>query len=216
VREHRALGATGRPRGVEDDGRLLFAGVGRRRGGRARFEELVEPRGPGCGSGADPDGERQPLCRGRQAVGERGVEHDRLRAALGEDEGELGALLADVHRAGHGAEPQHGEQGVDELAVVGQEQHDPVAARDAEPVEVAREPVGDAVELPVVEAVPVGDERLAVAVTLDGRGEEGIQVLRPFGEAAQLAAEVHFFAQGGDVGPVHGAANVTHVLGLAQ
>ena len=116
--------------------------------------------------------ERGSPARGRrQPVGECRVEHDPLRAALGEDEGELRPLLADVHRDRDRAEPQHREQRVDELAVVREVQHDAVAARDAEPVEVPRQPVGDPVQLGVVQPVPVGDQCLALAVSRDGVGE---------------------------------------------
>ena len=116
----------------------LLAGVGDRRGGRARVQELVEAVSAARVPRADPEHGR--LRTRGHALGERGVEDDRLRRALREDERELGPLLPGVDRYGDCAEPKRREQYVYELAPIAEYQGDAIAARDAEPMEVSGEP----------------------------------------------------------------------------
>ena len=152
---------------------------------------------------AQANGQRRRIRGSREAIGEGGVEHDRPGAALIEDESELGALLPDVDRDSDRAEPQAGEEGVDELALIAQEEHDPVAPRKTETVKVSGEALRDTVELRVVEPLRAVHQRLAAAVAGDRVGEHRVEVRRPLREAAQRAAEVNLVAERRDVGPVH-------------
>jgi hypothetical protein len=141
VRQHRALRPPGRAGGVQDDRGVFLVRIGPGRDGRVRIHQRAEVDGARrVAADREPHRRRGRLGGRWDAVGEDGIERDRLRAALVQDERDFRPLLPDVDRHRDHADAHGGEQQVNELALVGEQQHDPVAARDTEPAEVARQP----------------------------------------------------------------------------
>jgi hypothetical protein len=111
-------------------------------------------------------GTTQPLD---SALG--GGDH-RLRASIGEEEGDLGSLVEDVHRNRHSAGLDDAVERNRELLHVGQLQPDRVPRVDALRDEVRSHDVGGPVELGVGESSLVGDDRRLPGVRSRGLLED--------------------------------------------
>ena len=139
VGERRALRPPGRPRGVEQPGRVVVrgAGQGRRRRGEARSRSRSRrPEPSAAGHPHDPD----PLRQGAGGGGRLVADDDGGRAAVADDVADLVGVQVPVDR--HGDEPavEGGPERLDQLGAVGHQQHDAVTGPQPEGGEAGREP----------------------------------------------------------------------------
>jgi hypothetical protein len=130
--QHRALGAPGGARRVDDEQRrgeirMRVAAVA------ARFRDQQVERGQVFAREVEADSAclRQRSSERRDNLRERLFDHQRLHRGIGEDEHLLRDGEAPVERHQHGAEPRAGVEQHEIIGMIGGENRHPVAARDA-------------------------------------------------------------------------------------
>ena len=142
----RALGRSGGARGVDEQGRIVGARVGRRERIARSIDEVPEAPGLAVARhdvlqivevGAD----------GFDQIAAAGVDHERAGAAVGEPEGERVGAEQHRERQRDRAELVHRDVGDSGLDALGQDDADPVPAPDAEPVERVGKPIAEPLQL---------------------------------------------------------------------
>jgi hypothetical protein len=188
VAQHRALRRSGRPRCVEDDGGVFLGdGDGTVQAALPRAE-LAQRERAGHGRRAVVDGDAPAQARQVAAVGDAigalAVEDDGAGAALRQHPGHAGSLLANADRHRDRADALQREQDEEERRPVADQEGDAVALGDAELGQAGGNPRDLAVGRGVAPAALFADQRFVRRPLGDGAGEQVVQALRPFGEAA--------------------------------
>ena len=162
---HRPLGQAGGARGVHDEEEVVVAGAADdRRRGRGADHVLVafgEVGAIGGVADVDPTGDLGAIGAARLELGhhlvERGAEHERGGAGVGEDERQFVGDEAPVECDDHAADLCGAEEGLDELRTVHQQGGDPVARGEAAGDKAVADLVASGVEFDVGLASTTGD-----------------------------------------------------------